>query len=168
MMSDSQISACIKASLILKNKRCKDDTNTFSILFIILHIYSNILHNFFFLMHQWLFLIWETRLKNKRQSVQHYHIPLFLEVAAHLKLEQGFFFYFFHRALSFSIYLCWIMLIFFWFKNVMVFQLNSCHITYHVQQQCYANACCGNNAEFAQILLLGDTKLFKCGILIMF
>lgn len=60
------------------------------------------------------------------------------------------------------------MLIFFWYKNVMVFQLNSCHITYHVQQQNYANACCGNNAKFAQLLLLGDTKLFKCGMLIMF
>lgn len=50
----------------------------------------------------------------------------------------------------------------------MVFLLNSCRITYHVEHQSYANACCGNNAEFAQILLLGDTKLFKCGVLIMF
>lgn len=50
----------------------------------------------------------------------------------------------------------------------MLFQLNSWHITYHVEQQSYANAYCGNNTEFAQILLLRDTKLFKCGMLIMF
>lgn len=50
----------------------------------------------------------------------------------------------------------------------MVFQLSSCHLTYYVEQLSYANACCGNNEEFAQILLLGDTKLFKCSTLIMF
>lgn len=50
----------------------------------------------------------------------------------------------------------------------MAFQLNSWHITYHVEQQSYVNPCYGNNEEFSQILLLGDTKLFKCGMLIMF
>lgn len=49
-----------------------------------------------------------------------------------------------------------------------MFQVNSCYTTYHVEQHSYANACCGNNAEFAQILLLGDIKLFMCGMLILF